>query len=1096
MSETGVDGADMADIGELPTGTVTLLLADIEGSTRLWETQPEAMRPAVERLDQVLADAVATHHGVRPVEQGEGDSFVVAFARAADAVLCALELQRAPLAPIRLRIGVHTGDVQLRDEGNYIGPTINRAARLRDLGHGGQTVLSGSTEPLVVDHLPDEVTLTDLGTHPLRDLPRPERVVQLCHPDLHNEFPPLRTTDSSVAEGIPVPLTSFIGRQAEMAGIRAALREHRLVTLTGAGGAGKTRLAIEVAAAAASAFADGVCFVDLAPITQPDMVAVTAERALGLPDQPGRQAVDVLRRFLRDREALIVLDNCEHLLDAGAELITALLTACPAVMFLTTSREPIGVPGEVSWRVPSLSLADEAIELFGDRARRVRPDFRLDADNLDTVTDICRRLDGLPLAIELAAARVRALSPNEIRDSLHDTFRLLTGGARTAVRRQQTLRASVDWSHALLTEPEQVLFRRLAVFAGGFDLDAALAVGADSDVQRYQLLDQLSLLVDKSLVAAYETGTDTGTGMRYRLMETVRQYAAEKLGESGESADVRTRHRDHYTVAAAEREARGHAADEELVAWAQVEIDNLRTAFAWSQETGELQTALQLIVSLRPLWLLGGRGVEALAGLAAILADEDHASIAPAVWVGAVAQQAIIAVFLTIPVEFDRTQQALALARQLDDPALVTRALIACGMAVIYSPDMAQQYFAEAIALAGDAEDRWSLCEIFSYQATVAILIGEPMTARSAAEAGRDLADALGDRFYSRNNRTWLGSLLWFQGELAHAGRVFSEVIDEAEAAADLHMALFGYTLLCGVLAFQGRSASAYDSAQSALATSRRLGGTLGDAVHAGLAYAALAAGDATVARRATEEALSLTIPAREIFTRSAVPAAEAALADGDLTAARHRVDDCLEVASGCYRMAALTVRAFIAIAGGEPGQAERDAHDALAIAARTGGYLRVADTLECLARLADGNAAHAARLLGAADAIRQRMGHVRFPTYQEGYDTVVAAVREALGQNTFNAAWAEGAALSTEEAIGYAQRGRGGRKRPATGWASLTPTELDVARLVSEGLSGKDIAARLFVSPRTVQTHLTHIYAKLGVSSRVQLAQEVTRQT
>jgi class 3 adenylate cyclase len=460
----------------LPTGTVTLLLADVEGSTRLWETQPEAMKAAVERLDQTLSEAVAAHGGVRPVEQGEGDSFVIAFSRAADAVTCALELQQAPLAPIKLRIGVHTGDVHLRDEGNYIGPTINRTARLRDLAHGGQTVLSGATEPLVVDQLPADVTLNDLGSHPLRDLPRPERVVQLRHPDLHNDFPPLRTPNVVGAENLPAQLSSFIGRKAEMSAIREALADNRLVTLTGAGGAGKTRLAVQVTAEIASEFTDGVWYVDLAPITDPDMVPVAAARALGLPDQPGQQTMDVLLRFIRDRRMLILLDNCEHLLDSSAELIIALLGACPALTLLTTSREPIGVTGEVSWRVPSLSLADEAIELFGDRARRTKPEFRVTTDNAETVTEICRRLDGLPLAIELAAARVRALSPGEILESLHDQFRLLTGGARTAVRRQQTLRASVDWSHALLSEPEQVLFRRLAVFFGGFDVDAAQAV--------------------------------------------------------------------------------------------------------------------------------------------------------------------------------------------------------------------------------------------------------------------------------------------------------------------------------------------------------------------------------------------------------------------------------------------------------------------------------------------------------------------------------------------------------------------------------------------------------------------------------------------
>ena len=298
-------------MSELPTGTVTLLLADVEGSTRLWETQPDEMSVAVTRLDQALSDFVTTHDGVRPVEQGEGDSFVIAFARASDAVACALDLQRAPLAPIRLRIGIHTGEVRLRDEGNYIGPTINRTARLRDLAHGGQTVLSGATEPLVVDQLAPDFSLTDLGTHPLRDLPRPERVVQLCHPDLRNEFPPLRTPKTLVSHNLPAQLTSFVGRQAEIKGLREALASNRLVTLTGAGGAGKTRLAVQVAAALAEEYGDGICYVDLAPITHPAVVPVAAARALGLPDQPGRSTIDTLQQHLRGSHMLLMLDNCE-----------------------------------------------------------------------------------------------------------------------------------------------------------------------------------------------------------------------------------------------------------------------------------------------------------------------------------------------------------------------------------------------------------------------------------------------------------------------------------------------------------------------------------------------------------------------------------------------------------------------------------------------------------------------------------------------------------------------------------------------------------------------------------------------------------------
>ena len=593
-----------------------------------------------------LCDLVCAHGGVRPVEQGEGDSFVAAFARASDAVACALGLQPAPLAPIRLRIGVHTGEVQLRDEGNYIGPAINRAARIRDLAHGGQTVLSGTTEDLVADVLLADAWLTDLGRHELRGVPRPERVVQLCHPDLRNDFPPLRTPKRVGAHNLPVQLTSFVGRQAEMHEVRQLLAGNRLVTLTGAGGAGKTRLAVEIVARIAAEFGDGVWYVDLAPITDPGVEPVALARALGLPDQPGRSTMDTLLRFVRDRRMLVVLDNCEHLLDASADLVVALLGAAPGLTVLATSREPIGVAGEVSWRVPSLSLADEAIELFTDRARRVRPDFAVSDDNAAVVTEICRRLDGLPLAIELAAARVRALSLLEIVDSLHDRFRLLTGGARTAVRRQQTLRASVDWSHALLTQPERVLFRRLAVFLGGFDLAAAQAVAGGGEVERFQVLDQLTLLVDKSLVVAEHTGGAT----RYRLLETVRQYALEKLGESGEADSMRSRHRDHYTAMAALLDAPAGRDYERRVEQAETEIDNLRAAFAWSRENSDIELALALVSALQPLWQARGRIREGLAWFDAVLTDDNaqHPEVLAAVRARAIADRALLALWMAL----------------------------------------------------------------------------------------------------------------------------------------------------------------------------------------------------------------------------------------------------------------------------------------------------------------------------------------------------------------------------------------------------------------------------------------------------------------
>jgi predicted ATPase/class 3 adenylate cyclase/DNA-binding CsgD family transcriptional regulator len=1089
-----VDWSELSVSGLLPTGTVTLLLADVEGSTRLWEAQPKEMTAALARLNQTVSETIAEHDGVRPVEQGEGDSFVAAFARASDALAAALDIQRAPLAPLRLRIGLHTGEIQLRDEGNYAGPTINRTARLRDLGHGGQTLLSGTTEDLVADRLPADTWLTNLGTHLLRDLPRPERVAQLCHPDLVNEFPPLRISKITVSQRLPAQLTSFVGRLEQLTQVRELLTQNRLLTLTGAGGAGKTRLAIQLAGQLAGEFDDGVWYVDLAPITDPDLVPVTVARALGLPDQPGRSTMDTLTRFIADRQMLMVLDNCEHLLDASAALVNALLGATAGLTFLATSREPIGVAGEVSWRVPSLSLADEAIELFIDRAHRARPDFTLSNDNAATVGEICRRLDGLPLAIELAAARVRALSLAEILDSLHDRFRLLTGGARTAVRRQQTLRASVDWSHALLTEPERVLFRRLAAFLGGFDLDAAQAVAGGGDVQRYQVLDQLSLLVDKSLVVADDSRGRT----RYRLLETVRQYALEKLGESGEADAVRSRHRDYYASIAAVLDAPAGSDNEQRLEQADTEIDNLRAAFGWSRENSEIELALALASSLQPLWQARGRGREGLTWFDAVLTREvaQDAGLAAAVRARALADTAIHYLLFGAADSVDRAQQALALARSIDDPAVLARALTACGLTAGYNAEAAGVYFAEAIELARELHDRWRLSQILTWQASTAIAASDPIAARVAAEEGRDLADAIGDRFNSRHCRMCLGLAQSYEGDLAGAVAQLREVAAEAKAGHDGFHAVACLAHQGTVLALQGETDAARAAADASLESASEFGALVASVGYFALGNAALAAGDVGTARDATAAAWEHggVAPAYAALLRPVI--ALAAQAGGDLIAARRWADEAVATATGWTVVLALATRARVASAQGEPDQAERDAHDALECAADIEAYLHIPDILECLGALAGEAGSHrdAARLFGAADAIRQRMGAVRFKIYDAGCQSSVAVLLNTLDEKDFDAAWAEGAGLSVAEAIAYARRGRGERKRPTSGWAALTPTELDVVRLVSEGLTNNDIAARLFISPRTVQTHLTHVYTKLGLTSRVQLAQEAAR--
>jgi len=989
------------------------LFTDIEGSTRRWEADADAMRVALAAHDEVLRTAIEAHGGW--LFKHTGDGVCAAFASPRSAVDAAVAAQRALQLPVRM--GIATGEAELRGA-DYFGAVLNRAARIMAAGHGGQILLAESTAVLL-----SGVDLLDLGTHELRDLPRPQRVVQLCHPDLRNEFPPLRTPKSVGAHNLPVQLTSFVGRGAQMTNLEKLLVDNRLVTLTGAGGAGKTRLAVEIAARIAAEFGDGVWYVDLAPLTDPDLVPIAVARALGLPDQPGRSTMDTLARFVRDRQMLVVLDNCEHLLDACAELVVALLGAAPGLTVLATSREPVGVTGEATWRVPSLSLRDEAIELFAERARLVQTDFTVTDNNAATVAQICGRLDGMPLAIELAAARVRALSLLEIVDSLHDRFRLLTGGARTAVRRQQTLRASVDWSHALLSEPERVLFRRLAVFLGGFDLDAARAV-AGGEVERYQVLDQLTLLVDKSLVVA----TDSGGRTRYRLLETVRQYAAEKLGESGEADAVRSRHRDYYTALAALLDTPARTDYKQRLKQAETEIDNLRAAFGWSRENSDNELALALASSLQPLWQARGRLRQGLAWFDAALTDLDaqHLEVGAAVRARALADRAMLAIWVGAAESLDQAQQALAIAREVDDPALLARALTVCGViATVVSAELARPYFAEAIGLARELGDRWRLSQLLTWQALAAIFAGDPIAARAPAEEGRDLADAIGDRLGSRVCRFCLGWAQVFQGDLAGAAAQFAELVAEAQAAHDGLLEAFSLASQGIALAYQGETGAARAVADAAIEAATEVGGLFAAMGYRALAAAALAAGDVATALDAIEAWPHLSALPQAAATQR-VYSAQAALASGDLLSARREADEAVTMATGFYLMCALTARARVAIARGEPDQAERDAHDALTCAASMQAYLGIPDILECLAVLAGEAGSHpeAARLFGAAHAIRQRMGAVRFKVWDAGHEAAVAALRDAMGEKDFDSVWAEGATLSVEEAIAYAQRG------------------------------------------------------------------------
>lgn len=582
-----------------PTGVVTFLFTDIEGSTTAWERDRAGMQAALVHHDRIVRAAIERDHGY--VFKTVGDAFCAAFSGSRDTVSAALAIQRDLTAhdwgtslPPTVRIAIHAGEADERD-GDYFGTSVNRVSRLLALGHGGQILLSQTARDLTRDDLPSDVTLHDLGEHRLKDLREPERVFQLVHPDLPSRFPALRSIDH-LPHNLPVQLTSFVGRERDIAEIRATIAAHRLVTLTGSGGSGKTRIALQVAAEILGTFPDGTWFVDLSPLTDPALIPETVAQVLGVRPIPGREMGDVLASYLAPRSLIVLLDNCEHLVEAAAEWSEGVLKGARNVRILATSREALGTTGEVVLRVSSLAVPEagqegsavplhdvdryEAVRLFAERAALVVPGFRIDDANAAAVVQICRRLDGIPLAIELAAARVRLLTPQEIAARIGDRFRLLAGGRR-ALSRHQTLRTAIDWSYDLLGEEERTLFRRLSVFTGGWTLEAAETVcesGGD-------VLDILTRLVDKSLVAVERTETSE---TRYRMLETTRQYAQDKLTEAGETAGQRARH-GQWCLDLVRRYADSRRGSEEEIHTRRLSRDyeNVRAALEWSLASEE-----------------------------------------------------------------------------------------------------------------------------------------------------------------------------------------------------------------------------------------------------------------------------------------------------------------------------------------------------------------------------------------------------------------------------------------------------------------------------------------------------------------------------
>jgi predicted ATPase/class 3 adenylate cyclase len=821
----------------LPTGTVTFLFTDIEGSTTLLQRLGDHRYAEVLAEHQrLLRDAFAEGHG--QVVDTQGDAFLVAFHRARDAVATAVAAQQALAkhrwpdgASLRVRMALHTGE-PLSGETGYVGIDVHRAARIAAGGHGGQILLSDAVSGLAARDLPPGVSLRDLGAHRLKDLKEPEHLFQVVHPDLPAEFSLLKSLDV-LPNNLPRQLTSFIGRERQIADVQRLLSSAYVVTLTGAGGVGKTRLALQLGAALLPQYPDGVWFVELASLSDPVLVTKTVATALGVPEQPGRGLTETLADFLRARHLLLLLDNCEHVVDACGDLADKLLRACSNLRILATSRQALGIQGESTYRLPSLELPDpdhlpplaaladyEAVRLFVERAILSQSNFLLTASTAPAVAQICHQLDGIPLAIELAAARVKVLSVEQIASRLGDRFRLLKGGARTDLPRQRTLQAAMNWSHDLLSDKERVVLRRLAVFAGGWLLAAAEAVCAGDGVEASEILDLLSQLVDKSLVI----GETQGAMARYRLLETVRQYGLDKLLESGEAYQIRSRHRDWYLALAEQAKPEWSEADrDQWLGRLEAEHDNLRAALAWSlEESAEL--GLRLGIALMRFWhqdhyeegrawltkllaisgqtspLVRARGFNSAASLAWTQGDFRHA--------------------VTL------SEKGLTLSRQVEDKSSIAHALYIIGVTgmALGDYDRAARVLEESQDLYQDLDDKERVANALRHRGHAAVRQGNYPLATALLGEALLMHQAMGNKAGVAFSLRHLGVMKHYQRDTRQAMELLEQSLALFREIRNAEGTMYALTGLGSAVGQEGNHSRALSLFRESLALSKKHG--------------------------------------------------------------------------------------------------------------------------------------------------------------------------------------------------------------------------------------------------------------------------------
>jgi len=915
----------------LPSGTITFLFTDIENSTPLWEQHPEAMKSALAKHDSILKEAVESNNG--QIIKTTGDGIHAVFSTAIDAVKSALDAQRefqnseafnASEVFLRIRMGLHTGEAELRD-GDYYGGTLNRAARIMSIGHGGQILVSETTLQVARERFPEEVSRLDLGLHHLKGLNRPEHIYQLNAPSLQDEFPALRSI-THATNNLPTQLTSFIGRERELAEARSRLEDARLLTMIGPGGTGKTRLSVQLGTELLATFKDGVWLVELAPISDPSLVIQTIASALDIREIPGTPLKVLVHDFLREKQLLLILDNCEHLVEASAKIADEFLHVAPKVKIIASSREALGINGETVYRVPSLSLPEqdkvtkeaalgfESVQLFVERASAANRKFQLTDENASSVAQICSRLDGIPLAIELAASRVSVFSPEQIAKRLDDRFKLLIGGSRTALPRQQTLRALIDWSYDLLSEDERALLRRLSVFAGGWTFEAAETICNVVDV-----FVHLPQLVNKSLVVV----KDEGDEKRFFLLETIRQYARDKLLENGEGAGTRDRHLAYFLDMTETAMPEMFTREKEL-GWInklEIEYDNLRTAVEWGLSNDPI-AAMRLIRALTYLFVVTS------------YASEAHR------WGVAALEEVKL-----------RTENGKILT---DDEKLYKARLIA-GLSIM-SFSMGDNRTAymeaeEAVSLLRSLDDKWTLALTFAFHTAGKLMTGNIDEATASIEEALRLAEELGDKYL-------LGSVLSAASNLEASGhKDFVKADALRERAVELlkeHGSRWSYGITLygfgNMYIMQKEFEKAREKFKIAMQTMQELGSNRNvNMIKSDLAHILRYEGNYSEAIPAYQETIQEW---RRIGHRSAVA---------------HQLE-CL---------------AFIA------------------------------KTLEQVEK--------ATKLLGAAQALRQKIEIDMTPPEREEYDKEIADLQANIDAKEFESLWVEGRSMTMDEAIGLA---------------------------------------------------------------------------